>query len=203
MKTKPPDSAVGQLTFQHLLIWVHLPSKSVIFVGFSCCVRARSFQFCQTLSPVDCSSPGSSVHGTIQARTLEWVALPSSKGSSWPRDRTHVSHCKWILYCWVTRQNQIQWTEWLKPQKSVLSLCWRLKVTDQSVGKTFLPPKAAGRLRSRQFSQLLVVPWLAAARLLSLHCVLPVFLSPHMAFFSWGHQSYWIRGPPDFSVIAC
>ena len=40
---------------------------------------------------MDCSLPGSSVHGILQARLLEWVALPSSRGSSWPRDSTHVS----------------------------------------------------------------------------------------------------------------
>ena len=37
------------------------------------------------------SLPGSSVHGIFQARTLEWVAISSSSGSSWPRDQTHVS----------------------------------------------------------------------------------------------------------------
>ena len=37
------------------------------------------------------SPPGSSVHGILQARILEWVAMPSSRGSSWPRDRTWVS----------------------------------------------------------------------------------------------------------------
>ena len=36
--------------------------------------------------PMDCSLPGSSVHGILQARTLEWGATPSSRGSSWPRD---------------------------------------------------------------------------------------------------------------------
>ena len=41
--------------------------------------------------PVDCSRPGSSVHGILQATILEWVAMPSSKGSSQPRDRTQVS----------------------------------------------------------------------------------------------------------------
>ena len=41
--------------------------------------------------PRDCSPPGSSVHGILQARILEWVAMPSSRGSSPPRDRTHVS----------------------------------------------------------------------------------------------------------------
>ena len=40
---------------------------------------------------MDCSLPGSSVHGTLQARILEWVASPFSRGSSWPRDWTQVS----------------------------------------------------------------------------------------------------------------
>ena len=41
--------------------------------------------------PMDCSSPGSSVHGILQARILEWVAMPSSRGSFWPRDWTWLS----------------------------------------------------------------------------------------------------------------
>jgi len=40
---------------------------------------------------MDCSLPGSFVHGILQARMLEWVAMPSSRGSSQPRDRTLVS----------------------------------------------------------------------------------------------------------------
>ena len=40
--------------------------------------------------PVDCSPPGSSVHGILQARILEWVAISSSRGSSLPRDGTCV-----------------------------------------------------------------------------------------------------------------
>ena len=41
--------------------------------------------------PLDCSPPGSSVHGILQARILEWFAMPSSKESSWPRDQTCIS----------------------------------------------------------------------------------------------------------------
>ena len=37
-------------------------------------------------------TPGSMVHGILQARILEWVAMPSSKGSSWPRDWTRISY---------------------------------------------------------------------------------------------------------------
>ena len=56
------------------------------------CVSARSLQSCLTLcDPIDCSLPSSSVHRTLQARILEWVAIPSSRGSSLPRDRTHTA----------------------------------------------------------------------------------------------------------------
>ena len=48
---------------------------------------------CPTLcDPMDCSLPGSSVHGIFQARVLEWGAIAFSRGSSLPRDRTRVSH---------------------------------------------------------------------------------------------------------------
>ena len=50
-------------------------------------------QSCLTLcDPIDCSPPGSSIHGIFQARVLEWVAISFSRGSSKPRDRTRVSH---------------------------------------------------------------------------------------------------------------
>ena len=49
-------------------------------------------QSCLTLcDPMDCSLPGSSVHGILQARILEWAVMPSSRGSSRPRDQTQVS----------------------------------------------------------------------------------------------------------------
>ena len=41
--------------------------------------------------PPDCSLPGSSIHGNLQARILKWVAIPFSRWSSWPRDWTQVS----------------------------------------------------------------------------------------------------------------
>ena len=49
-------------------------------------------QSCPTLcDAMDCSLPGSSVHGTFQAKVLEWVAISLSRGSSQPRDRIQVS----------------------------------------------------------------------------------------------------------------
>jgi len=53
---------------------------SVTLIHYVCVLVA---QLCSTLcDPVDCSLPGSSNHGTLQARILEWVAIPSSRGSS-------------------------------------------------------------------------------------------------------------------------
>ena len=46
-------------------------------------------------TPMGCSPPGSSVHGNFQVRILEWVAISSSRRSSWPRDRTYIS---WVSY---------------------------------------------------------------------------------------------------------
>ena len=63
-----------------------------------CC--AESFQSCLTLcDPMDHSPPDSSAHGILQARILEWAAMPSSRGSSQPRERTCIClYCRWILY---------------------------------------------------------------------------------------------------------
>ena len=52
-----------------------------------CCSCCLVTQLCPTFfNPMDCGPPGSSVHGILQARVPEWVAMPSSKGSSQPRD---------------------------------------------------------------------------------------------------------------------
>ena len=70
-----------------------------LYVG----MHAKSLQSCPTLcDSAECSPPGSSVYEILQARKLEWVAMPSSRGSSWPRDQTSISYVscigRWILY---------------------------------------------------------------------------------------------------------
>ena len=55
------------------------------------CVIALVAQLCLTLwNPMDCSLQGSSVYGILQARILEWIAIPFSRGSFWPRDQTQA-----------------------------------------------------------------------------------------------------------------
>ena len=63
-------------------------------------------QSCPTLcNPMDCSLPGSSIHGIFQARVLEWVAISFSRGSSQPRDQTQVSCIVGRRFTiWATRE---------------------------------------------------------------------------------------------------
>ena len=69
---------------------------------------AMSLQLCPTLcDPIDGSPPGFSIPGILQARTLEWVAISFSKGSSWSRDRTQVSCIVGRRFTiWATREVQ-------------------------------------------------------------------------------------------------
>ena len=70
----------SQFQFRKTLIWIYA------------CVHAKLLHSCLTLcDAMDYSPPGSSVHGILQARILEWVATLSSRGSSQPRDQSHVS----------------------------------------------------------------------------------------------------------------
>ena len=63
------------------------------------CVCVLVTQSCPTLcDPMDCSSLGSAVHTVLQARILEWIAIPLSRESSQPRYRTRLLLCKQILY---------------------------------------------------------------------------------------------------------
>ena len=69
------------------------------------CVHAQSLHRVRLCDPIYCSLPCSSIYGILQPRILEWVAISFSRGSSWPRDWTHISCIsyigKQILYHWV------------------------------------------------------------------------------------------------------
>ena len=81
---------------------VFLPGKSHgqrSLAGYSPQGREESDTTKHTLSdPMDCSPPGSFVHGILQARILEWVAISFSRGSFQPRDQTQVSRVAGRLF---------------------------------------------------------------------------------------------------------
>ena len=75
----------------------------ILYLQGPSCVLSPCSILMDSLRPMDCSPPGSSVHGISQARILEWVAISFSRGSSWPRDWTRISCIgRWILYHWAT-----------------------------------------------------------------------------------------------------
>ena len=83
-----------------------------------------------SLWPHDCNPPGCSVHGILQARILEWLAIPFSRGSSWPKDLTQVSSVAWPALSTI---NSLPWKKtfkdttvlWRRPIQ-VISECWSL-----------------------------------------------------------------------------
>ena len=100
--TKCSDSSSPPL----LLLFLEMLS-SMCLLGYLCHFPyVKIAQSCPTLcNPTDCSPPGFSVHGILQARILEWVIVPFSKGSSQPRDQTQVSHIAGRLFTiWATRE---------------------------------------------------------------------------------------------------
>ena len=89
-----------------------MPTPTQFFMWYHMCAKAYFLaresevaQSCPTLcNPMDCSLPGSSVHGIFQARILEWVAISLSRGSSQHRDWTQVSRIAGRLFnIWATR----------------------------------------------------------------------------------------------------
>ena len=87
---------------KQLLHWVHWTFDDVRVLNAQSCLNPYD--------PMECSSPGSFVHGIFQARTLEWVAISFLMVSSQPRDWTRVSHITgWFFNVWAPR-NIIKFT---------------------------------------------------------------------------------------------
>ena len=81
-------------------------------------MRTKSLQSCLSLcNPMDCNPPDSSIHESLQARILEYVVVPSSRRSSWPKDQTPCLLC---LLHWqagsvaqLVKNPQATWETWV------------------------------------------------------------------------------------------
>ena len=131
----------------HLVLLGHLwilPLSKYMIGGKYCsvlCLVTQSYHtFCDTM---DCSPPGSSVHGILRAGILEWVAMSSSMASSQPRERTQVFHITGGFFTiWITSvrrsvmSNSLQ-PHWLEPARL---LCpWDFPGKNTGVGCHFFP----------------------------------------------------------------
>ena len=128
--------------------------KFKIHISFPCyrpCCVCLVVESCLDLcDPMDCRPPGSSVPGISQTRTLEWVAMPSSRGSSRTRDWTHIS---WIS-C-TGRQVLYHCATW-KPPGPVASLLFLTR----SSGRTGLKDSSVITLLPRGLRpELTATPW--------------------------------------------
>ena len=97
-----PSSPTWNYTY--LFSYLFLPGLA----AHMCILKKVSVpQLCPTLcNPMDCSLPGSSVHGILQAGILEWIAMPSSRESSQPKDWTWVSCIAGRLFTILSHQGR-------------------------------------------------------------------------------------------------
>ena len=122
--SSPVDHVLSDLSTMTRPYWVALHGMAhrfieyvtqppLIKVSMIACCKHKEFltwklvaQSCLILcDPMDCSPPGSPDHGILQARILEWVAIPSSRGSSWPSDWPLVSCiADGSVTIWATRE---------------------------------------------------------------------------------------------------
>ena len=100
--SQPKDQTqVSRTTGRFFISWTTREALNIVFD-----IDIEVAQSCLTLcDPMDCSLPGSSVHGIFQARVLEWVAISFSRRSSQPRDWTWVSCTVGRRFTvWATRE---------------------------------------------------------------------------------------------------
>ena len=183
-------------------------------VKFQCkiqpCVSTKSFSYVQlfeTLWSIACQT--SSVHAILQARILEYVAMPSSRGSSQPRDWTQVSHnCRRILY--QLSHREAQWLESQVPSTTPgLTPTWHMsQVIRHSTHSVQLPLRTEPVLRRTQlwahtrvlsFVEIPLSPWHACLLRPSVvsNSFVTTWTVAHHAPLSMGfpRQGYW-RGLP-------
>ena len=158
-------------------------------------VKVSVTQSCPTLcDPTDCCLPGSSVHGILQERILEWVPIPLSRGSSWPRNWTWVScTVSGFFTVWATRE--------APHQKSWLYL--------------ELINFSAEKIKKIQFSVVLVISqglnsqmrpaapvWTASSEIIVPVYLLPLAMHENTCFSSSLTLLYLMGITLDFSAVA-
>ena len=149
-------------------------------------------QSCLTLcDPMDCSPSGSSVPGVILARIQEWVAIPSFRGYSQPRDWTHVfcSPCigRWFIYCWATWAASLSMCTYMEGYRP-----WgrkELDMTEQlTYGKVFIEYSA--KTSPRRGLEGLMCVWVSCQR---------CGWAPSIAARGWDS---WVKSPEDTQSLS-
>ena len=143
-----PDPLSSSLVFSLSLIihyvvhifWLNLVYYlyTMLCVCVCVCVCVSCSVVSHSATPMDYSPPGFSVHGVLQARILEWVATAFSRGSSQPRDQTHISCIAGIFFTiWAIREAPCcgQCKIHMYKHTSILLICW-IRYIQNSVSGT-------------------------------------------------------------------
>ena len=134
---------MGKWRNQELQLLTRKSTLETAWIQVLCCVCAKSLLSCLTLcDPMDLSPPGSSVNGILQARILEWVAMPSSRRSSELRDRTRVSYVscigRWVIYHWHHLRSPPYAVDIIKDRRTVSRLQGQLSFFSYVVNSVIL-----------------------------------------------------------------
>ena len=111
----------GENDYMMILNYITLWYIFMIHLHYDFCCLVHKLCVWLFCNPMDCSLPGSSVHGISQARILEWVAISFSSGSSPPRDQTCILCIgRWVLYHWAALEVlcQLYIKKWKRKTKS-------------------------------------------------------------------------------------
>ena len=141
---------------------------------------------------MDYSPPGSSVHGILQARLLEWGAMPPSRGSSWPRDWTHVSYVScidWQEGSWpLAPSGKPGWGQ------ANLSTSPSLVFPALSMGMIWMVRKAMLYLTSSNETEIGWILWKYFFKLYRAFCMSVVIITEHPKIdFPW--ETEWALKP--------
>ena len=161
--------------------WFDHPLKKIMpFLGM--CVLVTSVMS-DSYNPMDYSPSGSSAHGILQARILEWVAMPSSRGSSWPRNQTlridNVNPCHTTLLPYHQPITELcrSWSHTLKPASPTWEILGGVQGLAVGTWNTCLPAWP----HDKNFS----APNPAIYVCLALWCIRHIKLSSLASFFSF------------------
>ena len=137
------SALVGQHIQRTSLSMVMVKKVRIGFTHLWCFESLILFQNLTLCNPMDCSLPGSSIHGILQARILEWVAMPSSRGSSWPRDWTRLCLLHWqvgSLPLAPTGMPHNLYTELVWPTGLLHTMDWMFRLTSPTFIRWSLNP---------------------------------------------------------------
>ena len=148
-------------------------------------------QLCLTpCGPLDCSLPGYSVHGILQARILEWVAISFSRGSSQPRDQTCYSCIgRQILYHWGTREALYNYFS----ENLVISQYYLFVFILQFIHSVLSNSLWLHELQHTRFPCPSPTPRACSNSCPSSQGGHPIISASAISFSSW-HQSFWTSG---------